>query len=90
MIKTVQLQRPNIFVTCTDWKNENGDFRCFLLETNTEAPLKGDLISIDNTKEAISGLYIIDKRSYDFEAGRNNIKNLVCITLYLKPYILKS
>ena len=90
MTQTVQIERPNIFVTCNDWKNENGDFRCFLLETNTDAPLKGDLICIGNAKEAISGLYIIDKRSYDFEAGRNNIKNLVCITLYLKPYILKN
>ena len=89
MIKTVQLQRPNIFVTCTDWKNENGDFRCFLLETTTESPLKGDLISIDNAKEAISGLYIVDKRSYEYEAGQSQINHLDCITLYLKPYILK-
>ena len=86
MTQTIQVERPDIFVTSNDWKNENGDFRCFLLETNT---LKGDLICIDNAKEAISGLYIIDKRSYDYEARRNNINYLVCITLYLKPYILK-
>ena len=90
MTQTIQVERPDIFVTSNDWKNENGDFRCFLLETGAEAPLKGDLICIDNAKEAISGLYIIDKRSFEYEAGQDNINYFVSITFYLKPYILKN
>ena len=53
MTQTIQVERPDIFVTSNDWKNENGDFRCFLLETGAEAPLKGDLICIENAPQSM-------------------------------------
>jgi len=90
MTQTIQVERPDIFVTSNDWKTEDGYYRCFALENNTDAPLEGDLISIDNDKEAISGQYIIDKRSFEYEAGQDNINYFVSITFYLKPYILKN